>query len=441
MRTRLTAGLTLAIAGLMLVVCFLTIGLAKHAAYQEADMQLRQVEVAIKRDLSQNDEDRITTYKALLAEEGDLLHANNLALVMLDRQGHVVARSQQAVPSWPLRGDAWRVLALHLDGATAFKNQTMVLGLPWKRREHEFRQQAAMLLGVSLCVILAAARGAWVLVGRTLAPIHLLAQQAQTAQGSLGHNLRLTAPSQDTEVIALVTTLNGLLSGLTAMAASKGRFYAAASHELRTPLQALSGHLEVALSRPRTGVEYHAALAEAHLQTRRLTGLVQALLTLNQLDAAPTSAPCEPVNLAAACERALIYLRDEARHRELCLKPQLSDVTILAPSPHVHILLRNLFENAVKYATPGGEVRAQLMETQTAVTLEIFNECRPDPAWEPARCFEPFYRPDASRNARTGGNGLGLAICKAVADANGWHLELKQEPDGVRCVVIFPQQS
>jgi signal transduction histidine kinase len=67
----------------------------------------------------------------------------------------------------------------------------------------------------------------------------------------------------------------------------------------------------------------------------------------------------------------------------------------------------------------------------------VFNECPTIPGWNPQKLFEPFYRPDAARNARTGGNGLGLAICRAIASANGWTVELRQEPRGVHANAVF----
>jgi signal transduction histidine kinase len=98
------------------------------------------------------------------------------------------------------------------------------------------------------------------------------------------------------------------------------------------------------------------------------------------------------------------------------------------------MLVRNLIENAVKYATPGGVVCVEL----TGPELTIFNAFSSTLRLDSAKLFEPFFRPDDSRSSETGGNGLGLAICRAVAAANGWKLTLDQDEKGVSVSVLFP---
>ena len=242
-------------------------------------------------------------------------------------------------------------------------------------------------------------------------------------------------------MVDLVDTLNGLLSRLAETAAVKGRFYAAASHELRTPLQALSGHLEVALSRGRSAEEYERFLQEAYKQAGRLTSLVQDLLLLHQLDSAAPRAQ-EPVDLAEVCDGVLSQLAPLMDARELRLAVHLApDAVILAAPTHAEILIRNVMENAVEYAAEGGEVALCLSACGEGTRLEVFNQCPPASDWNPEKLFEPFFRPDTARNARTGGNGLGLAICRAIATANGWTVTLQQEARGVRVAAQFGNQD
>jgi signal transduction histidine kinase len=98
------------------------------------------------------------------------------------------------------------------------------------------------------------------------------------------------------------------------------------------------------------------------------------------------------------------------------------------------MLFRNLIENAVKYARPGTEVRIRVRAAPPS--LDVWNEAAGETIPDTTRLFEAFYRPDASRSAETGGNGLGLAICKAIADADGWTLRLDATAAGFHAEAI-----
>jgi signal transduction histidine kinase len=100
------------------------------------------------------------------------------------------------------------------------------------------------------------------------------------------------------------------------------------------------------------------------------------------------------------------------------------------------MLIRNLVENAVKYATAGGQVRVYI-PSSAGRKLEITNDYSSHERLIAEELFEPFFRPDASRNSSTGGNGLGLAICRAIALANGWNVRLEQDDTGVSVIATF----
>jgi two-component system heavy metal sensor histidine kinase CusS len=241
--------------------------------------------------------------------------------------------------------------------------------------------------------------------------------------------------------VELVGTFNNLLSRLRETAEAKGRFYAAASHELRTPLQALSGHLEVALSRPRSADEYHGTLEEALRQTKRLISLVRDLLFLNQMETAANALLCEQVSITEICERELRQLQPLIAQRGLQVTTALeADGEILVPPTHAAMLIRNTLENAVKYATPAGQVRVAIQEVPEGVRVEVFNTFPLSPDWNAELLFEAFYRPDVSRNAKTGGNGLGLAICKAITLTNGWTISLAHTGEGVQASLLLKGQ-
>ncbi|RYG54664.1 HAMP domain-containing histidine kinase, partial [bacterium] len=277
-------------------------------------------------------------------------------------------------------------------------------------------------------VLIATAIGAWVLVGRVLSPIDRLAETARLAPVETA---QLQAPSEDVEVERLVGTLNGFIARLRESNRAKERFYAAASHELRTPLQGLAGFLEIGLARPRERDELVEILREAQDQSRRLVKLTSDLLSLNQLENSPVTHSIEQteMDVADVVERALgpLEATREARHIELKLDlPSGSEAEIIAPWSHIEMLVRNLIENAHKYAPDGGHIEVEW----TNGTLRVWNTV----AWDVTdrehaeagidRLFEPFYRLDASREGQVTGNGLGLAICHAICASNGWTIEL-----------------
>lgn len=430
LRARLTALFTLAGTALLLLV---SLGILAHSLSTADRAAVRALDVSEARVRAEVTEEAEWTPAELVREENEVLERFDGAIVVLDAAGRPLARSPGRVPAWPRRGnDGWRVRTIPT------RNGTVMVGLPWFRTEAALRAQAGLLFGMVGCMALVTAAGTWLLVGRTLQPIRSLARQAGAASGT-ETSPRLEAPSADAEVVELVDTLNRLLERVTQTTAARGRFYAAASHELRTPLQALAGHLELALSRPRSQEEYRAVVEEANSQARRFTRLVQELLLLNQLHQRTSRPPSEPVDLSELLERILLQLAPAWRARGLAVRQSIPPEALAdLPIVHAEVVLRNLTENAAKYAVPETAVSVELRREGAGWMFEVYNRCTDGLQVRADQVFEPFFRPDASRNSQTGGNGLGLAICKAVADVNGWELEWACEEQGVRARVRFP---
>lgn len=429
MRARMTAAFACVIALLMALICGGMTAYLHRIEHRAVDELLDQSAREVSLELRDNPA-MASRPAAIIAEEGEEMRDRNLAVLVVDASGRVLAQSQKRIPTWPLRDDDddWRIRQIPAGASTS-----IVLAAPWGAAEHGLRNFALALGGVSVLVVLFSSLGAWILVGRTLSPIGLLARHAADASTD-DLRVQLRAPSGDVEVTDLVSTLNDLLLRQARAAQAKGRFYASASHELRTPLQALSGLLEVGLSRERSNESLRATLGEAQEQSRQLVELVRDLLLLNQLDMATSAPPAQEVDVPDVAERVLKQLEPQIHERGLQVSTDWASAgEVTVPWNHLEMLCRNILENAVKYASLGGAVRVWMR----ASTWEVWNECAPVAGWDEDKYFEPFFRPDASRNSATGGNGLGLAICKAICTSNGWHITLAQEPGGVRVQVRF----
>lgn len=439
-RARMTLAFALAIVALMLPACLLLTGYARRIALANAAATLQSARAKVEHELpTASHSFDLSRDRAELSEAEDDITQERVALLLLDRQGQVIEASRNAAlfrRSLAWRGSNadegrdWRTLSIRME------DTTLVLGLPWSDTRRGLDNQAWTLLLLSLFMGGAATVGAWFLVGRTLSPISKLSQQAREA-GADGSRLQLQSPSQDAEVVELVSTLNDLLLRQSRANEARGRFYAAASHELRTPLQALSGHLELALQRERTRDEYQAVVIEANTQAQRLTSLVRDLLRLHQLEGGTRIAQ-EPVDMEQTCRRVLQSLAPLIAARSRAVQTEITPGVFVASAPaHADIIARNLIENAVQHAAPNGPIRVFLRDNENGARLEIRNPADCADARSPEQWFEAFYRPDASRTAHTGGNGLGLALCKAIADANGWQISLRSEGAEVVASVVF----
>jgi len=428
----MTALFSLSMAVIMLCICLGLVFYARRTSERHAHRVLTMAVHKLESDLAKGK--RPIDLNRVLIEEREDLRPENLTITVLDINNQVINGEKGGQVAFS-RSDDWRTEHMHIG------QYTVIVGLPWGRTEDELTYHAIALFVLWIVIVVLVAFGSWVLVGHTLSPIASLSTQADNASVD-NLEVSLEAPSNDAEILGLVHTLNGLLNRLSETASAKGRFYSAASHELRTPLQALSGHLEVALSRDRTKEEYKETTEEAYVQTRRLISLVRALLFLYQLDSSTKLPDKEPVDLVDVCRRLLTHFQPIIAERGLQVTTNMPiEVEVLAPPDHIDMLVRNLIENATKYASANGHIRLAIEADACLIRLEMVNDCATPPNWKPEELYEPFSRPDPSRNSKTGGTGLGLAICKSIADANGWLLDIQSESESVIAVLMIQNQK
>ena len=346
-----------------------------------------------------------------------------LAIAIFDPQGNLMRVSGPEILHPDAPGANWKVQKVTNRG------YTFRIGINWYQTRLALRRESQNLMGLGFFLWLISSVASWGLVGLTLRPLARLSQEALRRSASREFN-ELNTPSSDREVINLVTTLNQLLHSVHQGVASRGRFYAAASHELRTPLQAMLGHLELALMRPREAEEYQTALQEIQQQATRLRDLIQALLVLNQLETGSRTNQPER-ELSEIVERRLAQLSPSQSER---VSTHLDGGLRPLPAAYADMLVGNLLDNALKYARPDSPLDVHLSSDSFSITNLADNVDQLDPD----KLFEPFYRPDASRSSETGGNGLGLALCKAICESLHWKISLAIQGDRVTARVDFP---
>ena len=204
------------------------------------------------------------------------------------------------------------------------------------------------------------------------------------------------------------------------------RFITDAGHELKTPLTSISTSLEV-LEMEHGKDEWTDNIRQ---QVGRMSGLVSEMVTLSKLDEIKQVPEKETFDLTGATWEMVEVYSPQAKASGKTLKTEIEDgIMFYGEKASIQQMLSVLIDNAIRYSTDNSEIRISVNRNRGKTRIEVFNTCDYQTAPDTERLFERFYRPDESRNKQTGGNGIGLAIARSVAEAHGGRIYAKC-PDG-----------
>ncbi|MGB4858734.1 MAG: phosphate regulon sensor histidine kinase PhoR [Dokdonella sp.] len=213
-------------------------------------------------------------------------------------------------------------------------------------------------------------------------------------------------------------------------------FVANVSHELRTPLTVVHGYLD--MIDPEDVPDYAPILRELRGQSRRMTEIVEDLLTLSRLDASDPASNPERVALAPMLEtlRREAEALSKGRHRISVRRD--SEFDLSGSVKDLHSAFSNLVSNAVRYTPAGGDIAIAWSVDADGGRLEVIDSGPGIPAHHIPRLTERFYRVSTSRSRETGGTGLGLSIVKHVLQLHDAHLQIASEMgNGSRFACVF----
>eukprot|EP01030_Chromulinospumella_sphaerica_P002677 gene2677-2619_t len=272
----------------------------------------------------------------------------------------------------------------------------------------------------------------WWGVSRSLAPVERVRRQLAQRQAD---DLSPVSDAQlPDEVQPLVSELNLLFERVQHAFEAQQHFVADAAHELRSPLAALRLQLQ-GLQRAGDDAARAAAIERLSAGIERATRLVEQLLTLARQEA--STAVNDPVDLRATAQLALADVAPAAQARSMDVGLLESDAaTVTGNAEALHMLARNLLDNAIKYSPPGGQVDLQVRREgdHAVVTVE---DSGPGIAPEHReRAMQRFVRVTADGAP---GSGLGLAIVQAIAQGHGATVALDSSArlGGLRVTVRF----
>ncbi len=214
-------------------------------------------------------------------------------------------------------------------------------------------------------------------------------------------------------------------------------FISAVSHELKTPLSVIEGAADILADKSLSSGERHKFVSLIGENARRMNSLVRNLLILTEIRS-DKKFKKERINLREITEYVLKEESPSIKEKKLCVETHFEDVEIIGNKFLLTEMVRNIFDNAVKY-TEIGKITFTLSFENSFAKI-VVKDTGPGMSEEIlSHIFEPFYREDVSRTRSTGGTGLGLTIAKRVANLHGGNVTVKSVIDkGTEFVIQIP---
>ena len=268
-----------------------------------------------------------------------------------------------------------------------------------------------------------------------LVPFHVDGRPAGTLW-AIAHNAARRFDAEDSRILKSLSQLASagfqLYASLeTAQRASlaKSQFLATMSHELRTPLTGVIGFsnlLETDVVGSTSGPQKEM-LARIQTSSWHLVGIIDEILTFSRAESGKLEVHATATDLVEVAREVLRIVEPQANDHglRLSLEETGERLEISTDRGKVRQILINLVGNAVKY-TPTGSVTVLIDTTESDWAAVHVSDTGPGiGAHLRELIFEPFTQVDGSHTRATGGAGLGLAICRRLAELIGGEVTLE----------------
>ena len=356
----------------------------------------------------------------------------------LDARGGVRATSGRPPAGLPASHEASRVFTLW-DGAVPFRvvhylspdGSSYEIGVAVAREITLLHRSRALIVAALVFLLAVVGALAWIITGRVTSELIRLADEIETIEATALE--RRLVPRHTAEVDRLANVLNRVLARLEAAMERLRRFTADAAHELRTPIAALRTHVELALAETPPAGAARDHLLDVVEQVDRVGALAENLLMLNAIETGEERA--ERVAFDRLAAEICKDLEPIAHEQGRCLtcRPE-AGVEVTGIVTLLRRLVSNLVDNCFRHTPPGTAIEVTVARSGDRALLEVADEGPGIDGAELPQVFERFRR-----GRRSGGTGLGLAMCREIVLRHDGEITIdRSSTGGARVRVSLP---
>jgi len=297
-----------------------------------------------------------------------------------------------------------------------------------------------LIIAIPMALAVAAGGGIF-LARRALKPVDQIAQTAKEI-GESDLSRRIDVNTRD-ELGRLAATLNETIGRLENAFRRQKQFTSDASHELRTPLAIIEAESTLALQKERPPSNYRQSLETISQEAKQMSSLIDRLLVLARADAGKEQWDFAEVDLGELIGNLSTDVEVLCQEKGLNFQlDKAQGLVVNGDEAKLRELFMNLLDNAIRYTPPPGTISLSLRHEGQMVVVAITDTGIGIPAEDIPLIFERFYRVDKARSRTEASSGLGLAICRHIAEAHGGKIEVDSKMGvGSTFSVWLPLQS
>jgi len=222
------------------------------------------------------------------------------------------------------------------------------------------------------------------------------------------------------------------------------KFITFVSHQLQSPLGAVRQYMDVLRHQADEAIpeQYRQWIERSSHKIGDMLQIIGDWLTISKVEGGQLATEREPVTWASQVPQVLDTFAEEARAEQVTLRNELPHYlpAVIGDAQALRMVLANLVGNAIKYNRPQGEVKITGQAGESTVSLLVADNGIGITLEDKEHVFEEFYRSKDKSTVGIAGTGLGLPICRRIAEELGGKITLSSSPGaGSTVTIVLPR--